>query len=144
LALPPIFLLKRTNYLLEIISLAESSSVLQQTKMRWSRLSFRIAKKLFLAYSRYLTSLNSDHRDTSDIPSIVVNGTAEKRKARRSSLLAATPGTLEYHSDSEVIENRGNQSPRTANPDLNNSPPETDEANLNNINYDSFKRTSIG
>jgi hypothetical protein len=113
--------------------------------MRWSRLNFRIAKKLlFLASSRLLIGSlthRSEHRD--EIPTVTVNGVGEKRKSRRSSgmLAAPTAGAHEYHSDSEVNDNNGNQSPRS--PDLNNSPPELDESG-SNTNYDSFKRATLG
>lgn len=113
--------------------------------MRWSRLSFRIAKKLlFLASSRLLVGsithhIVREHRD--DVPTVVVNG-GEKRRSRRSSgmLAPSSAGAHEYHSDSEVHDsNNGNQSPRS--PDLNNSPPELDESGSN---YDSFKRATLG
>jgi hypothetical protein len=83
----------------------------------------------------------SEHRD--EIPTVTVNGVGEKRKSRRSSgmLAAPTAGAHEYHSDSEVNDNNGNQSPRS--PDLNNSPPELDESG-SNTNYDSFKRATLG
>ncbi len=103
--------------------------------MRWSRFSLLLAKKI-LAYSRFLISL-SEHRD--DIPTVTVNGVGEKRRSKRLSSNLAPPqlGSHEYHSDSEVNENIGNQSPRS--PDHNS--PDADETATN---YDSFKRTTLG